>query len=187
MSVLEKMVTPLGFALRGKRSNPAKSLRSLPQFQSAAVMQLTSTSFPHHGEVPKKYAGRGRGENISPALSWSATPPKTRQMLLIMEDIDVPIDNPSIHMIALFPPTISELLEGDLNLTGTKAKFIPPRGDLIGYFGPRALPGHGVHRYGFHLYALDIELYGVDAYEDVKFAVTDHILAAGFYEGVQKG
>jgi phosphatidylethanolamine-binding protein (PEBP) family uncharacterized protein len=90
-------------------------------------------------------------------------------------------------MIALFPPTVSELAEGDLNLQASKAKFIPGRRETLGYLGPRALPGHGVHRYGFHLYALDIELYWVDSYDDVKTAVNDHILAAGFIEGIQQG
>jgi phosphatidylethanolamine-binding protein (PEBP) family uncharacterized protein len=67
-------------------------------------------------------------------------------------------------------------------------RFIPARRGRKGYFGPRPLPRHGLHRYGFHLYALDHALPDpLTGLDDVLAAAAGHVLADGFLEGVKKG
>ncbi|UXX91799.1 hypothetical protein N7U49_04430 [Streptomyces sp. AD2-2] len=35
-----------------------------------------------------------------PELAWSALPPGTAQLLLVVEDIDVPMSKPAVHCLA---------------------------------------------------------------------------------------
>jgi Raf kinase inhibitor-like YbhB/YbcL family protein len=61
-------------------------------------MKLTSTSFKHNGPMPERCAFAiqapdehiALGENRNPQLSWSDIPPKTRSLVLICIDPDVP-------------------------------------------------------------------------------------------------
>jgi phosphatidylethanolamine-binding protein (PEBP) family uncharacterized protein len=51
-------------------------------------------------------------------------------------------------------------------------------------------PGHGLHRYGFHLYALDQAIpadQSLTGLDDVPAAVDGHVLADGFLQGVKNG
>lgn len=148
------MVTPLGFVLRSKRADEHMSVQHAPQLSTDVKITVTSTSFAHGTPIPDVHAGHGRGENVSPALSWSKVPSNTKQLLVIMEDIDVPMKQPILHVIALLNPTLTQLDEGDPNEGSQRAHFVPSRHGRVGYFGLRALPGHGIHRYWFHVYAL---------------------------------
>lgn len=189
MSVLDIVVTPLGWAFKGKRAGEKHSVRRAPQLAAPQTMDVASTAFAHGGTIPDRYSGPGRGENISPDLTWTA-PAGTAQLLLVIEDIDVPLSRPGIHTIALLPPTVESLAEGVLVPESPGIRYVPAFRGHLGYGGPRPLPGHGVHRYGFHLYALDRELPAdppITGLAALLPLVEGHVLAGGFLEGVQKG
>ncbi len=107
--------------------------------------------------IPARYAGKGVGENVSPAFSWSGVPDHAVELVMVMEDPDAPLRHPFVHLIASIPaPIPSGLSEGELS-----AKAVPPGVTFglstfrkPGYSGPRALVAHGLHRYLFQLYAL---------------------------------
>jgi phosphatidylethanolamine-binding protein (PEBP) family uncharacterized protein len=117
---------------------------------------VTSASFGDHQPMPRKHAGAGVGDNQSPELTWSAPPEHTRSILLIIEDIDVPLPRPLLHTVAVLPPDMTTLHGGALH-EGTAIRTIPT---LLGrgYAGPRPIPGHGRHRYRFIVLALDTEV-----------------------------
>jgi phosphatidylethanolamine-binding protein (PEBP) family uncharacterized protein len=183
MNPLLRLVTPLGYLLRNKRPDLSLSVRNNPALAAPRTIELTSTAFGPGGTIPDRHCSLDMGPNISPALSWRGVPSGTEQLLFILEDIDVPMKRPALHTIAVIDPAVSSFAEGSM----TPVEFLPATRGRKGYFGPRPLPGHGVHRYGFHLYALDRALppplTGVD---DVIAAASGHVLADGFLEGIKQ-
>lgn len=151
-------VTPLsllGGALRWRRAGERWSVANTRQLQAPDTIRVTSSSFDDGGAIPAAHAGDGVGGNESPALGWSGLPDATAQILLVIEDVDVPLPRPLLHTIALVDSSLDGLPEGGLDRENPAIRFVPAAFGRSGYQGPRALPGHGTHRYGFHVHALD--------------------------------
>lgn len=190
MNPLVNLVAPIGWLLRGRRPDERLSVRYAEALASTRRVDLVSPAFPTGGTIPDRHCSMDLGPNVSPELRWSGLPEGTAQALLIIEDIDAPRSQPSTHTIALLPPDMTGLPEGALTVDNPKIRFVPASRGRLGYLGPRPLPGHGVHRYGFHLYALDQvipadrELTGMP---DVLSAARGHVLAHGVLDGVKKG
>jgi phosphatidylethanolamine-binding protein (PEBP) family uncharacterized protein len=55
--------------------------------------------------VPARHCGQFIGDDISPALAWSALPAGTKGLVFVLEDLDNPSAVPGIHTIAAFAPT----------------------------------------------------------------------------------
>ena len=151
------------------------------------AIQLTSAAFGEGEKIPVKYAGDG--EDLSPPLSWSGLPEGTKELALICDDPDAPTPEPWVHwVICKLPPDTPGLTEGiatsaTLSELGgaLQGKNSWPQGVTIGYRGPMPPPGHGMHHYHFHLYALDAKL--ALAAEATKSqllaAMKGHVLAEG--------
>ncbi|WP_275411831.1 YbhB/YbcL family Raf kinase inhibitor-like protein [Winogradskya humida] len=141
--------------------------------------------------MPDRHCSLDLGPNIAPALAWSGIPAGTAQLLFILEDIDVPMTHPGLHTIALLDPaTTPGLAEGDLTPDNKAIRYAPCVRGRTGYLGPRPLPGHGLHHYGFHLYALSTPVpadHPLTGLPDVLTAVSGHVLAAAFLEGIKRG
>ena len=78
-------------------------------------MKLTSTSFVHQGDIPKKYTCDG--DDVSPALAWRDVPEGTKSLVLIVDDPDAPDPaNPRmtwVHWLLYnIPATAASLPEG---------------------------------------------------------------------------
>jgi phosphatidylethanolamine-binding protein (PEBP) family uncharacterized protein len=187
MNPLVQMLSPLGRMLRNKRPDVALSIRNHPAFAAPRTITLTSPAFADGGTIPDRQCSLDMGPNVSPALSWTGVPAGTEQLLFILEDIDVPMSRPALHTIALLDPGLTGLAEGEMNPANPAVHFLPATRGRRGYFGPRPLPGHGTHHYGFHLYALDRPLpTALTGLDDVAAAATGHLLADGFLEGVKR-
>jgi phosphatidylethanolamine-binding protein (PEBP) family uncharacterized protein len=102
-------------------------------------------------------------------------------------DLDNPDTVPGIHTIAVFAPVKGGLPEGALTPDDPRFQFLPNRRRQAKYAGPRPLPGHGTHRYRFHLYALDtdIDLTKVAGIQAVPSALAGHVLASGTLTGTR--
>lgn len=187
MRLADLLVTPLGWMLRGKRSKPERSVQFAPELTAPGILTVTSPSFENGARIPQRHSGIGQGPNVSPELSWSTPPEGTKQLLLILEDTDVPFDAPIVHLIALLEPGTG-VAEGALTPGNLAVHYVPAFRGWVAYQGPRPLPGHGVHHYGFHLYALDIELDARDfaGLADLLPAVAGHVLASGVLTGEQR-
>jgi len=124
-------------------------------FTAPYDITVTSAAFSDGGAMPVSSAGKGVGDNASPQLYWTGLPPATRQLVLIIDDVDVPLPRPLLHTVAVIEPGVQDVGAGALQPGTGGIRFIP--GDLghRGYAGPRPIPGHGPHRYRFHVLALD--------------------------------
>jgi Raf kinase inhibitor-like YbhB/YbcL family protein len=117
-------------------------------------MKVTSTAFPHGGEIPRRYTKDGA--DVSPPLAFEDLPPGTRSLALIVDDPDAP--DPAapkriwVHWVLVdLPPDTAGLPEGVPRLPGGSVG----KNDWghARWEGPA--PPIGRHRYRFKLYALD--------------------------------
>lgn len=180
----------LGLALRGRRAGEALSVGTL--LPAPETIALRSFAFRDGRAIPDRHAGPGRGANRSPELEWSGLPDGTAQLLLVIEDCDAPLRRPVVHLAALIGPGTRGFDEGALGADARTAgvRFVPGFRGRVGYRGPRALPKHGVHRYGFFLFALDAAIPEDVAVRDVDELVDrarGHVLARGRLTGWQEG
>ncbi len=139
------------------------------------VFELTSTAFTQGATVPARHTCSG--ENVSPALAWTAPPEGTASLALIVDDPDAP-GRVWQHWLAWnLPATTRAIAEG-----GVGATMVQGTNDFksVGYGGPCPPPGHGAHRYFFRLYALDAVL-GLPpgaTRPELDHAMKGHVLAS---------
>jgi len=177
----------LGRALRNRRSDPALGVAGRAELAVDRTLAVASPAFADGGEIPALHGGRGG--NVSPALSWSGVPEGTGQLLLILEDVDVPKRMPAVHTIALIDPSSTGLGEGELRDSAT-VRLVPAMLGIKRYVGPRPLPGHGPHRYGFHLWSLDRAVPAgtrLKSLAQLLPLIAGHVTAHGVVVGIQEG
>jgi len=158
------------------------------------AFEITSTSFAHRGEIPRKYTCEGT--DVSPPLAWSAIPDGTKSLALIVDDPDAP--DPAapkmtwVHWVLYdIPPTTTGLPEA-VGSRGLPAGTLEGNNDWkrAGYGGP--CPPIGRHRYVHKLYALDTVLpnLGEPTKADLEEAMKGHVLGRteliGTYQKARK-
>lgn len=156
-----------------------------------AEMSITSSAFEDGEPIPEKYSQDGR--NVSPPLSWDGVPDGARELALIVDDPDAPMDQPFVHWVIYnIPADATGLPEG----VPQGATVSEPQGAVQGvntagnqgYDGPKPPHGHGTHHYYFKLRALDakLDLGPGRSKADLNRAMEGHVLAeaelVGTYE-----
>ena len=155
-----------------------------PAAGQTKTITVRSGAFNADEKIPKKYTGEG--ENVSPPIRWTGVPAGAKELALIVDDPDAPRKDPFVHWVLYsVPATVKSLTEG----TEKTAEPSSPQGarqgqnsaGTVGYTGPMPPPGHGVHHYHFHLYALDkaLDIKPEMQKEQVLDAIHGHILAEG--------
>ncbi len=178
------MMALLGRLFRRVRAGEQRSPLSGSDFDAPASITVTSAAFTDGGPLPQSSAGKGVGADSSPALQWSGLPPQTRQLVLIMDDVDVPLPRPLYHTVAVIDATVEGVPAGGLQPGSPGIRFI--RADLgnRGYAGPRPIPGHGPHRYRFLVFALDATVpETVTRAKALLATMRGHVLARGALTG----
>lgn len=155
-------------------------------------MTLSTTAFPDGGQIPVRYTQAG--EQVSPALTWTNTPPGTVTFVLHMHDIDVArnrtTDDQAHWLVWNIPGTATGLPEGV-----PKGESLPDGSRQISasgpvYRGPGAPATGPLHHYVFEVFALDTKLDvtgSADAFEtraEVLKAMQGHILGKATYVGL---
>jgi Raf kinase inhibitor-like YbhB/YbcL family protein len=174
----------LGRLLRGVRAGAHRSPLAGGAFGAPESITVTSPAFTDGGAMPQSSAGKGVGDNASPPLRWDGLPPGTRQLVLVIDDIDVPLPRPLLHTVAVMEPGIDGVAAGALQPGTSGMRFL--RADLghRGYAGPRPIPGHGVHRYRFHVFAIEAPIAdNVTTGKALLNAMAGHVLARGVLTG----
>lgn len=129
------------------------SVRDVPE-----TLGIASPAFVDGASIPRRHAGSGVGDDISPPLHWSGIPPEAVELILIIEDPDAPLRRPVVHgLFTGIDPRSRGLPEGALDAGTMTSGLTTGLGSFRrrGYAGPRPVPGHGPHRYVFQLLALD--------------------------------
>ncbi len=163
---------------------------------SVTVMKLTSRGFENDEKLDVKFTVEG--EDLSPPLSWSETPPGTKSFALICDDPDAPSPQrpaaePWVHWVIFnIPANRTELPQGvsrepePSETPGARQGLNSWPSENVGYRGPAPPPGSGQHRYFFKLYALDamLELNPGATKQQLLEAMSGHVLGEGRLVGV---
>ena len=87
-------MTLIGRLLRPVRASTARSPLAGAGFAAPTTITVTSTAFTDGGRIPRRHAGKGVGDDVSPALRWTGVPRATAALLLLLDDVDVPLRTP---------------------------------------------------------------------------------------------
>ena len=156
------------------------------------AFEITSNAFRNGSSVPKKFTCDG--PDVSPALSWTGAPAKTKSFALIVDDPDAHDPRAPkmtwVHWVIENIPADAHSLPEGAATRGMPAGAIQGLNDWkrTGYGGP--CPPIGRHRYFHKLYALDTVLSGLDRPTKAQLlnALQGHVLAEAQLVGTyQKG
>ena len=122
----------------------------------ASSLALTSSAFTQGAMIPQRHlCSSGGGQNISPALTWTAGPAATQSYAVIMRDLDYM--NGFLHWVIWDIPASALALPENVDHTyqpaaPAGAKQAPFNGSVTGYYGPCS--PSSVNTYEFTVYAL---------------------------------
>ncbi|MFC5204751.1 YbhB/YbcL family Raf kinase inhibitor-like protein [Streptomyces kaempferi] len=179
---------PLGVALRNRRAGHHTLVWARPDLQAPENFTLTSPSFDHGAPIPEKHRGRLFSANISPALDWTPPQAGTVELVLIVQDPDVPVGKPAIHALTLgIDPALNDIPENALVNPSPIPGIRHGKGALgrRGWAGPMPIRSHGPHSYVFQLFALD-KAPGLPAgftLDDVTAAIASHATGRARLDG----
>ncbi len=173
---------PLGVALRNRRAGHHTIVWARPDLQAPENFTLTSPAFDHGAPIPDRHRGRLFGANLSPTLAWTPPPAGTAELVLIVQDPDVPARKPATHALTVgIDPALTGLPENALANPSPVAGIRHGKGPLgrRGWAGPLPIKSHGPHTYVFQLFALDRATGLADGFtlDDAIAAIAGH--AAG--------
>jgi Raf kinase inhibitor-like YbhB/YbcL family protein len=182
------MPNPLGRALRNRRAGHDKLVWADPAVQAPENLTLSSPAFDHGTPIPEHHKGRIFGANVSPALAWTAPPTGTAELVLVVQDPDVPTGTPAIHALTIgIDPALRELPENALVHPSPVAGLHHGNGPLgrRGWAGPAPIPSHGPHSYVFQLFAVDhaLDLPARFRLVDAVQAMTGHVIGRARLDG----
>ena len=138
-------------------------LAALAADAPATSFTLSSPEISPGGKIAPAQVFNGfgcKGDNLSPALSWSHPPAGTQSFALLVHDPDAPTGSGWWHWVLYnLPAGASSLAAG----AGDPARSLLPSGAVqgrtdfgtAGYGGPCPPPGKP-HHYHFRLYALKV-------------------------------
>lgn len=151
---------PIGLALRNRRAGSHTLVWARPDLQAPESFTLSSPAFDHGTPIPGRHRGRLFGDNISPALTWTTPPAATAELVLIVQDPDVPSKKPATHALTIgIDPSLSGLPENGLTNPSPIPGIKHGKGPLgrRGWAGPLPPRSHGPHSYVFQLFALNYQ------------------------------
>jgi Raf kinase inhibitor-like YbhB/YbcL family protein len=182
---------PLGVALRNRHAGHHTLVWARPDMQAPENFALTSPAFAHGAPIPPKHRGGLFSANNSPALDWTQSPAGTAELVLIVQDPDVPLGKPATHALALgIDPALDGIPENALANPSPIPGIRHGKGALgrRGWAGPRPPRSHGPHAYVFQLFALDQtpELPAGFALDQVIPAIADHAIGRARLDGTDE-
>jgi phosphatidylethanolamine-binding protein (PEBP) family uncharacterized protein len=154
----------IGRLLRPLRAGTAKLACNDPGLAAPVTIDVASPEFATATTMPRAYRGT---HALLPPLRWSGLPAGTEELVLIVEDADVPFPAPLVHAIAYaMTPAKDGLAAGEIPTIGrgkiaqrlSGISLGKAAGFAPGYLPVTPIPGHGPHRYVYQLFALDRRL-----------------------------
>jgi Raf kinase inhibitor-like YbhB/YbcL family protein len=132
---------------------------------SAQNMTLTSPEIKEGATIANEQVFKGfgcKGDNISPALSWSGAPKGTKSFAVTIYDPDAPTGSGWWHWVVYNLPASTTSLPKN---AGDPGKKLMPEGAIQsrtdfgapGYGGPCPPPADKPHHYHITVFALDVD------------------------------
>ncbi len=122
-------------------------------YMHLGALKITSPDFEPEGALPERHTSDG--DDIAPALTFEFVPSAALSLAVVCHDPDAPMTHGFDHWVMYdIAPERRNLDRGrERPATEGRNSF-----GTLGYRGPAPPPGHGVHHYYFHLYALGARL-----------------------------
>ena len=90
----------LGSLMRPIRAGESHLVWNDPRLAAPRLFALSSPAFADGGMMPRRSAGSGVGDDLSPPLDWTGVPRGAEELVLIVQDPDAPLPRPVTHLIA---------------------------------------------------------------------------------------
>lgn len=193
VGILDYIESGVSYLLINQRGRDAGLFTRQPIFSSITPTIAVTSTIPATA-FPEPYTQDG--ESLFPPLSWTNLPQGTAELLLVVQDADVPIPYPALHgLYYAIPPAVTSVEEADFS--GKEPKYaqkgIKVIRNVLGktYTAPRPLLNHGPHRYFYQVIALkkalSSELSAKPSYNEVlKKIQKEDILGWGEWVGVSE-
>ncbi len=149
---------------------------------TVASITVTSKSFASNGPIPIDYTCDGK--ELSPQVTWSSPPEGAKALVLVVDDPDAPSGVFTHWLLFNIDPAATSLPEGvDPSTVGAKIGMNDFEG--VRYSGP-CPPKMQIHRYRFHIYALNVPLDLKDGADRAALdtAMNGRVLGEGTLYGV---
>ncbi len=178
----------IGRALRNRHAGHHTLVWARPDMKAPESFALTSSGFDHGTPIPERHRGKLFGANISPALAWTTPPADTAELVLIVQDPDVPVKRPATHALTIgIDPSLKGIPENGLAAPSPIPGIKHGKGALgrRGWTGPKPPRSHGPHSYVFQLFALDYKPDLADKFKlsDALHAMAGHVIARARLDG----
>lgn len=134
---------------QGRERRPAEGRVVGPLPAAPARIRLTSSAFRPGGLIPRRFTCDGEGP--SPPVAWSGVPRGTRQLVLLVEDLDAPGGSFAHWVVLGLSATSRGLAAAARPATLRLGRAGSGR---VGWVPPCPPRGARAHRYVFALYAL---------------------------------
>ncbi len=174
-------------AIGGKPPTSALTISEVGQEKTLgrSGFTLTSPAFGNGAELDASFTACEEFA-VAPPLEWTAPPPGTQELALVVEDADAKDGKPGIHWLVWgLAPQRGKLLEGEApprtgkNAQGNSEWLLPdpPIGEE--------------HRYIFQLFALDLPLTLMPGagYDELRKNLDGHVMASAIltarFEGLE--
>jgi Raf kinase inhibitor-like YbhB/YbcL family protein len=134
-------------------------------------MKIKSRAFDNQGTIPKKYSCEG--DNINPPLEISGIPAKAKTLAIIVCDPDAPNGDFVHWLLWNIDPKTEVIEEGTAPVTAIEGINDAGHNDFLG-----PCPPSGMHRYEFHIYALDdvLDLPEISNKDALREQIKGHII-----------
>ena len=181
--MLEHVPAWLGKALKNARAGHGKLAAA--RFGGEGVLgrggfALKSVAFTDGGELDPCFTA-DEEDAVAPPLEWTAPPPGTQELVLVVEDPDAPSPEPFVHWLVWgLKPQQGQLLEGEVPPRVGKNSFRNSEWLL-----PEPPAGDDPHDYVFQLFALDLPLTLMPGAERSELfeAMEGHVIGAAVLTG----
>jgi Raf kinase inhibitor-like YbhB/YbcL family protein len=150
---------------------------SAPAGTELTSITVTSKSLPPDLQIPVDYTCDGK--DVSLQLTWSAPPPGTKAIVILVDDRDASSGSFTHWIVIDLPPETTSLGEG-VDPTTLGAKIGQNDFHSVRYNGP-CPPRGDLHRYRFWVYAADyvLPLNEGATRADLDAALAGHLLGSG--------
>ena len=152
------------------------------------IFKLYGDELKNNMTLPEAQVFNGygcHGGNVSPQLSWENAPSNTKSFAIICHDPDAPRPNGWYHWLLIdIPNNVNSIKQGG-KIDGAQ-EMLTDFGNA-GFGGACPPVGHGVHRYNFSVYALDVEKLNISQKAqptEVEAEVKKHAIAKSTITGL---